>query len=318
MTVLGLPVLTLHEAQQQLMAHRSLDGRFAAIEGWFNTFPIPCPQPPHEPVLAPACPNTAFTNGSLTREDVTALAPAALQPAIVPETIGAESLFGGENVHVVVIAHTGDARFGQCSRQERTECVRALVIDVVAWANGQVTAMPPGPDGSPGVLVNSFSANGTEMWQIDPRFAGLANGPARISRYIAGDPAPDGAVDGVVRLEAGTGIERQLIKEAPLKLADDYEPGRIVVEPGQGADSFDLTLNGQTVAVSQMSSADAPFSVEPGDYVLRGFDGVIAPSVGDIPGCQIPVSLGPFGDLYFRSGSRPSRRCTLMAVAPPS
>ncbi|MDA8202522.1 MAG: hypothetical protein M0Z49_07155 [Chloroflexi bacterium] len=149
----GLPVVSVAEAAALIGAGK-LDGRVAAVAGYYDQVSPSCPYPGrYIGPLESWCGFTAFTDRSedarLCRPSgdngTTCSAPTAtnLSPFLMPETGGALPALGNglDPVPLVLVGHAGDARQWRCTEQTRSACARAFVVDRVVWADGHAVPL---------------------------------------------------------------------------------------------------------------------------------------------------------------------------------
>lgn len=157
--VAGMPVMSVAHALD-LLGSGALDGRAAAVAGYYGEEALPCPFPGrYIGPLESWCRAVAFTD---TRASAQLCQPEGsngtscgmptgpnLAPFFVTETSGDTStlLTGGgtsEPVALVLIGHAGDARQWQCTSAAQNACASAFVVDRIAWADGHdVPAIAP-------------------------------------------------------------------------------------------------------------------------------------------------------------------------------
>jgi hypothetical protein len=154
--VAGMPVVSVATAVE-LIQRGSLDGRAAAVAGYFSEAVLACPAPlGYVNPLVGWCRLVAIADDAdgatlchSGPEGTGCREPSGihLAPFFVPETSGhVPSPPNGKPVRVVLIGHAGDARQWQCAADAQAECSRAFVVDRVAWADGHdvpITAPQP-------------------------------------------------------------------------------------------------------------------------------------------------------------------------------
>jgi hypothetical protein len=255
--IAGLPVVSVAEAVAMIAAGK-LDGRVAAVAGYYDAVALSCPYPGrYIGPLESWCGLTAFTDrlqdARLCRPGVdneTVCSPptaTSLTPFLEPETDGAVPALGGGLVPVplVLVGHAGDARQWRCTEQTQAACAHACVVDRVAWADGHDVplAAPQTGDQASGrpitprmMLAQAAAATGIGD--------SLLQGAAFRARDIASiDPRENLAGDSIVcllrSLGQGTGPTRQvseqivddatgkLIATLPLAPQATYRPARL-------------------------------------------------------------------------------------------
>jgi hypothetical protein len=157
-TVAGMPVITVARATE-LLGAGELEGRAIAVAGYFGQFIPACPYPGrYIGPLESWCMFVAFadTSGAARlchpegSNGTSCSMPTAthLQPFFMSETSGDPwSLVGNaaqQPVPLVVVGHSGDARWLQCPSTSRAECRQAFVVDRIAWANGTPVPLAAG------------------------------------------------------------------------------------------------------------------------------------------------------------------------------
>lgn len=315
LTVFGMPPLAPLEARD-LLTSGALDGRFVAIEGWWSRTAVPCPSSAYGSLLDQSCDFTSLNEEPLAGEEILSGLP-ALHPVVAPEVAhGADLLGSFEPVYVVVIAHAGDARSALCPPQVRQGCRRTLVIDDVAWANGDWVRSILHGFGEPGWYVNRVESTGEKIGEVDPRFAGLVAGPVRLARYAIGPTAEDGTQEGLVWLESTAGTSFELVAEEPLALPDDYEPGRIrfdaIASELTGVSAqFEILSAGRVFATGEMDESMTPVVIEQGDYVIRAY---LSDEANEIAAtaCELAISIVDADDRFYTATfSSKTRPCTI-------
>ena len=255
--VAGLPVISVADAAAMIAAGK-LDGRVAAVAGYYDTVALSCPYPGR--YIGPLenwCGLTAFTDrredARLCRsegDNVTSCSPptaTSLDPFLMPETSGAVPPLGGglDPVAVVLVGHAGDARQWRCIEATQSACARAFVVDRVAWADGHDVPLAPRPAAD---LVSGAAITPRLTLAQAAAAAGIGDslltGAAFRARDLASiDPRVNLAGNGVVwllrSLEPGAGPTRPLtellvddatgriIDTLPLVLDPAYRPARL-------------------------------------------------------------------------------------------
>jgi hypothetical protein len=155
--VFGLPVLSIGEVNQ-LIASRALDGRVAAVRGYWEASLVPsCPAPnrwysplegycqfdvfsdvPYESVTCQS--DSSGNTGSCSGHGAPPGAE-TLKPLSLDNYLNYNRLHSGQgNLDpwpVVMVGHVADPRWLQCETDVQGTCQLAFVIDTVAWAGGQ-------------------------------------------------------------------------------------------------------------------------------------------------------------------------------------
>jgi hypothetical protein len=262
--VAGLQVISVARADELLRSHK-LDGRAVAVAGYYDQFTPPCPYPGrYVGPLESWCRFVAFTDSRASAKlcqleganGMSCHQPSGtnLSPWFMTETSGNAWSWvtggaTGEPAALVLIGHAGDARQWQCTAATQAECASALVVDRVAWANGNdvpPTAPETGDQQSGKVttprmtlaqvkaaiglgddLLTGAAFRKGDVSTIDPRwnFAGdntvwLVRSLGQAAGSVATGPRPET----VWLVDDTTG---KVIDSHPLQLAEDYQPARL-------------------------------------------------------------------------------------------
>jgi hypothetical protein len=157
--VLGLPVLSVGGANR-LIAEGRLDGRVAAVGGWWlRQFPWSCPMRMREPTaLETFCTPNVFASRLFATFTCTDSADGSsscssnaappgtdtMNPALVSEASAADQAWLANAVDpklpgtpMVLIGHAKDPRMWNCPVDVRDECAGRFVVDAVIWVNGR-------------------------------------------------------------------------------------------------------------------------------------------------------------------------------------
>jgi hypothetical protein len=302
-----MPVHTVAE-MRELIGTATVDGRFIAVAGYWSWQGIPCPYLPHASPITGFCSGVSFSDapqrpefGYIGDSDIVA----------VPETLNGNLLSQSQTENapgaVVVIGHRGDARAAQCV----SNCQGTLVIDNVAWVNGSLTPDPnSGPFASavmPGEqLLAAIETDSALMNDVDPRLIGQSTGVVRFVRVATTAPDVDGLRDGRVRLvRPGTSIT---VAELPLRVEDDYDPARLILD--LGPHSYYENNRTQMVTVSRPGSVllegalgygITPLLLESGDYQLHGWVRNAAEEIVDGVECDLEIAPTASEHLAFEA-----------------
>ncbi len=332
-TLLGLPVLSVAE-MARLSTTGKLNGRFAAVGGyWSETF-APCPLLPHRALLDGSCYFAGFADSPTAAVNVSRQGN-SFAPIAGPEASNADMLLAVQQpdvaVPVVLVVHGNDSRARQCAPGQRSACQRRLVIDSVAWANGSATVLPASNSDvtthltagdvavDPDRTVLAYPTRATSLQVVDPQFAGQAEGVVWLTRVVAEAPDADGTAAGLVTLvDDATGAN---IASLPLGVDADYAPGRITVD-ARGSDNLgypQFTVTGTRSIVAEFGVDDPPvvLDADSAGYVLSGFlvDGANHPIV-DWPTCDQELTVDSSADLFY-TATFSSTGC-LWAEGPPA
>lgn len=306
-SILGLPVHTV-AGINELVAQGKLDGRLAAVAGYWSQQALPCAYQPHIAVLSGYCAGGTFAD---TPEAAQSGNDRASAPVVVPETSGSLTVGTGpmgSPQQVVLIVHAGDGRAWQCAAEERDACKSRLVIDDVAWLNGVPLEIAWHDDAvtkgvKPGEqVVSLFQLAGTDLNGVEPRMMAARLGLVVFLRLISGTPDADGISDGVERLVS---MDRsQVVAEEPLQVDPGYNPARVVLDakPPDGLDQsgfrFGIKLGDLVIAQGLLDSSLSPFALAPGDYTVSS--GVETGAIlTHYPSCDGSLSLGAGDDVAF-------------------
>jgi hypothetical protein len=323
-SILGLPVHTV-VGINQLAASGALNGRFAAVAGFWTQQALPCAYMSHVSPVSGWCNGGTFGDTPAEAEGNGNVAPA---PISVPETRGGDLLWEAERgaegspARVALIVHTADSRSWQCAPADRVGCATMLIIDRVAFINDEVPA-PDAPDsnlsprmnmddvGAAAVeagetLVFTYPLSATQLNEVDPRFIGKGSGVVWYVRVLSGAPDGDGVVAGRdVLVDDATG---KVVAELPAAADPDYNPTRMVLDvsgqiQGQlGQAFFSISAREDVIADGTLSSSLTPIELMAGEYTLRAWaiGGAITspPAAGDLA-CQRDVSLASGDDVSY-------------------
>jgi hypothetical protein len=324
----------------ELAAAGQLDGRFAAVGGYWVQYALPCAYQPHQAVLAGFCYGGRFADTPEAAQNTGM--PADPAPIAVPETANGQLLWsaGGPNgpaAAVVLIVHAADSRTWQCQPQDLGACHGRMVIDSVAWVNGATTEMTPDASALPGVvtltldqviaasvkpgeqLVTAYPLLATGMNDVDPRLiGGHGAGVIWYLRLAAGAPDANGLSDGVVRLVSDS--DSSIGGELPLVVADDYQPARVILDAkdwnGNGAyPRFTIGADSAVLAAAGLDSSSTPLSLPAGDYVVHAFIATPQANPVDGPTCDLPLTVAAGDSLAFYADFPTQRDCTWQAGA---
>ena len=330
-----MPVISV--AQMHVLASSGkLDGRVAAVGGYWALSAYPCPPVPHEAVLAGACYGGHFADSAATITPQTG--PGDDAPIFVPETGSARLLWDYGPDHpmpVILVVHSGDSRAWQCRPEQRSQCSTNLVIDRLAWADGAAVdltspnseltfdrlrmtpeqaaaaAVKPGEE-----LLTAYPLFAIDMNNVDPRlldvgakppYAGAVSNPVWYVRVATGTPDADGVLGSTARVVDDASGE--VLAEMPLTVAADYRPARLVFESGEGSRS-DFGANfyprgevnsvGTPIFADYVGLSSTPVALAAGQYVLRGFVGNQngGGDIGDLT-CDLPITVAAGANVAY-------------------
>ena len=329
-SVLGMPVRTVAQAHV-LQAAGKLDGRVVAVGGYWSQVAIPCPFTPHESVMDGFCSGITFADTD--EKPAVGIGDANL---ILPlEAANGDQLWPAQTqdapAAVVLIMHSLDSRAWQCKPEDREQCKNKLVIDRVAWINGQdqVVNSPRSaltlaelhltPDQASSAalragetLLFAYPLRATTMNSIDPRFLGVGARPAYPGsianaiwyvRAATTTPDSDGVSDATARVIDD--VTAAVLREMPMTVAADYEPARLIIDEGQNEPNFPdglyphgaVRLAGDAVYADSANLSSTPLAVSPGAYELHGYIGSEM-SIGD-PQCTAPLTISADKDVAY-------------------
>jgi hypothetical protein len=287
-----MPVMSVAAADAAVAAGQ-LDGRFAAVGGYWMQYALPCPFPPHDPIIEGYCSGGEFSDSEQDVQNPGGGVSSGSAPVSVPETVNGDLLWSTASespARVVLIVHAGDSRAWQCLPADQAGCRRHMVIDSVAWVNGsatpiratssrsdalaqmsldQVASVATGPGEQ---LVTAYPLSSTDLNDLDPRLLGKGSGIVWYVRAAEPVSSGDETAAGTVRLVSDQ--EGTVIAELPLGVAVDYNPARLVLDSqysGNGYPHFSLLLGGTALADGQLDLGTTPIAIDPGDYLLRAF-----------------------------------------------
>ncbi|HUS21187.1 MAG TPA: hypothetical protein VMZ66_04150 [Aeromicrobium sp.] len=239
-----------------------LDGRAVAVKGYWIKAIIPsCPAPPHflspleqwcrfevfssQPYQGKTC--TEFADHSECHGNVPPGGAVTVEPFTLTETQGSDTLWseapGTEGgVPAILIMHSNDPRAWQCRPESAAACHHAVVVDRVAWANGnlldwngpqptwiaterraeEVRTLDPVRD-----PIALFPILASEASMIDPRLQVTGADPVWIARTIRA-PADVANDDPTVPIDVWLidDANGKAITTLDLDVGDDYQPGR--------------------------------------------------------------------------------------------
>lgn len=328
-SILGLPVYTV-AGINQLAADGKLDGRLAAVAGYWVQEALPCAFMPHiSPVMG-------FCNGGRfgdTAAEAQSGGSGSAAPVAVPETVGADLLWqmagpANDPARVALIVHAADARSWQCAPADRATCASNLIIDRVAWMNDLTTDVetansPVAPRmtfdevAAAGVqagetLVLAYPLLAMQLNDVDPRFVGkVGSGVVWYVRLMSSTPDSDGVVDGRdVVIDDATGA---VPGDLPLAVDATYKPARLVLNVnGQdiGSTNFDVVVGGRIVAQGVLSSALAPLTLASGEYTIHAWaiGGGASPPTN--LACDLALSLAAGDDVAYYADWASGGDCT--------
>jgi hypothetical protein len=260
--VAGLPVMSVARADE-LLRSGQLDGQAVAVAGYYDQVTPSCPYPGR--YIGPLegwCQFTAFTdsrasarlchpdgtNGTSCRKP----SGTSLAPFFMTETSGnawssVSSAASGQPAALVLIGHAGDARQWQCTRETQTECASALVVDRVAWADGQdVPATAPETGGQdsgkvirPALALDQVAAAAGlgdhlltaaafrkgDVATVDPRWNFIGDDIVWLVRSLA--PATGSGQTRPETLWLVDDATGKVLDSHPLKVGPDYQPARL-------------------------------------------------------------------------------------------
>jgi len=261
-----------------LAATGALDGRFAAVAGYWMQYALPCPFQPHAAPISGFCAGGAFSDSLADVSSYTGSPHPT--PLVMPETSNSNLLqtaVANGPAAVVFVVHAADSRYWQCPSSDRNDCAQNLVIDRVAWVNGQEAVLEsPNPNliASGEQLVMAFQVPATSMNDVDPRFNGEADGQVWYGRTAYGQPDAYGTTAGVTR-EVSVATSA-IVDERTLAVSDKYLPGRVVLDVSQSGLQPENTtaqfaiVDGATDVVSgDLGMQTPPITIYAATYTLK-------------------------------------------------
>jgi hypothetical protein len=325
-TIMNMPVMTV-AAAQAAVALGALDGRFAAVGGYWMQYALPCPFPVHAAVIEGYCSGGKFSDNE---EDV--LNPGGgigggSAPVSVPETMNGDRLWSAASegpARVVLIVHAGDSRAWQCLPDQQAECLRHMAIDAVAWVNG--TSLPIATasvqyDATPGMtlaqiatvatgpgeqLVTAYALPATHLNELDPRLLGEGSGVVWYVRVAQPVLSGDATAAGTVQLISDA--DGSVIDELPLKVAANYSPARLVLDSkysGTGYPRFTVTQD-TVLADDHLDLGTTPIAIQPGEYTLHAFMADANGTDMSGPGCDQAIAISAGANVAYTASFRGS------------
>lgn len=333
-SILGLAVHSV-AGIHQLAAAGQLDGRLAAVGGYWAQFALPCPYMPHQPVILGFCSGGSFAD---TAEAALTCCGSGTAPIATLETADGDLLWsaggiGSRAAMVVLIVHVADSRSGQCEANDRSSCLSRLVIDSVAWVNGDATSINPDTSALPDValtvddavaagvkpgeqVVTAYPLLATDLNDVEPRLLGQGSDVVWFLRVLTGTPDADAISDGAVRLVSDSSAA--VVAELPLVVPDDYEPARVVLDAqgwdGNGAyPRFTVSAGTTIVAAGDLDSSSTPLALVAGDYTVHAF--IASPEANPVAGptCDQPLTVAAGDDVAYYADFSGSGDCTWKA-----
>jgi hypothetical protein len=288
--LLNMPVITV-AAANAAVASGALDGRFAAVGGYWRQYALPCPFLPHQPIIEGFCSGSVFADSPQDENAGGGIGGSA--PVSAPETVNGDQLWSAASespAPVVLIVHAGDSRAWQCTPDQLTDCQRHMVIDAVVWVNGTFLAplsLGIAYDATPtmslgsvasiatasgGQLVTAYALDAAHLNDLDPRLLGMGKGTVWYVRVAQPASGSDITAAGTVRLI--NDADGSLIDDLPLSVAADYSPARLVLDSqnsGSGYPHFTVDAGATVLADDQLDLSTTPIALLPGEYVLHAY-----------------------------------------------
>ena len=294
-TMLGMPVMTVAAAGAALEAGQ-LDGRFAAIGGYWRQYALPCPFPAHEAIIEGFCSGAKFGDTAADVDDTSGGFGDGSAPVAVPETLNDDQLWqaGPQTAaRVVLIVHALDSRSWQCTPDQLADCQRHMVIDDVAWVNGSATPLgisstdnqlatestfdqvAANATKSGEQLVTAYALPATALNTVDPRLMGQGGGIVWLVRTASAVASGDDTASGNVRLVSDA--DAAVVAELPLDVAADYNPARLILDSdysGANSDQYPQVRvldGGSAIAEDRLDLGTTPVALQPGSYTLHAY-----------------------------------------------
>lgn len=264
--VAGLPVMTVQAASQLLLDGR-LDGRLAAVAGyWITGMPFGCPYTPFAPMLSTRCSSDAFADehlrlgsysegpdGSISytwsagRQRLGLLIPVLTSessngtwPEPAPGPPSAQDPTPARRV--VLIGHAGDPRLWQCRPADRDECGQIFVVDRIAWVDGVDLPLTAGFSEVDTALTldQAIAASGVAPESVVSAYPLVAASLGDVDPRLVG---VDGEVVWAIRVAMGLDAagaaaarslvvddaNRTILRTVPLETGDDYVPALLTI-----------------------------------------------------------------------------------------
>jgi hypothetical protein len=183
-------------------------------------------------------------------------------PLFKNDTLGGDdaALYGIKPIPIVVIAHVADPRWLQCYAANATSCRNKLVVDRVAWIDGEPST--PSPEffdpsdysvlvtqhswdqmeaviGSTATLVSAIATTADGVRAVDPRWNLTGRKIYWVIRSVAAsaDAAAGDDPTREVTVSLVDDANGEVIDRVPLELPSGYEPARLwVTETRQHVD----------------------------------------------------------------------------------
>ncbi|MEX2548130.1 MAG: hypothetical protein WD830_10130 [Chloroflexota bacterium] len=275
-SVLGMPVLSVGDANALLVEGR-IYGRAVAVKGyWIHAMLHSCPRPGRfQNPLEERCIRQDFSSigyrgftctessdgsGLLCHSNVAPVGARTLEPLMLIETGAKEALWRNFNedsypdgIPSVLIVHVGDPRAWQCPSELRDECRRQFVVDRVAWTAGAGSSLTmPDTEVRPELsiaeleiiigeasLISAQPMLASDAPAVDPRFQASGDDILWIARSLRDTLVndPTRALD-VWLVDDETASARSIGLEQPA----DYQPGEFRAQAAERVGPIDHHL----------------------------------------------------------------------------
>lgn len=308
-SVLGLPVLTVGEASRMLI-NGELDGRVAAVGGYWAWNVVACPAPDWMVELDEPCEFVTLTDEVLQPVEppfnlsIFSQRVGQLVPIVVPDSSGADGFFSlPRATPVVIVGHSADARMWQCDAERREFCSQRFVVDSLAWvedrdiASVDVSNVAMDAVGAGEILLSATATDAAGVHTIDPRI-GVPVGTRTWLLRLASPAASDGSAAGLIRVvEAESGA---ILGELPMAVAPDFLPGRLLYAASTNPADPDgqvwhaAVADGKQLSAGPIGSPSSPIVVSSGAAIVSASVGT-----GNWLDCSIEVDVAPLSDTFL-------------------
>lgn len=271
LAVLGLPVVTVAEAQA-LIEGDAVNGRALAVGGWWvPPMMASCPAPMRWMAeLETYCTRNIFSSRGFASSTCTEFpdhtschsnepppGAAVIAPIIAAETSGWEAMAGAANAPAwrntgapaILIGHAADPRLWHCPPDTRDECAHRFVVDRVAWVAGQSLEIRPSDrQANPGMVapeavaaaqlagepLTAVALRSDQVATVDPRLHFVGNRTRWIVRALGpADPRFEGDPTFSVDEALVEDASGEVLSRTGLEMAADFRPALLLVQATQ-------------------------------------------------------------------------------------